>query len=167
MSNKQHESNKVFVKYRLDESSKITAKKLEIQNFRESVTKSAEILQSHKSGHVVKMPIQLRVNEQARLECIKHWQHMLDLTIADIQADREAPTPQNCAFCKLYFYFACKGCPIATKTGRMGCEGTPYTDASVLYERISNGSTEPNLDEHDLIKFHKSVRQMLKFLKNL
>lgn len=54
MSNKQHEGDKVVVKYRLDESSKGTAKKLEIRNFREAVTKSAEILQTHKSGHVVK-----------------------------------------------------------------------------------------------------------------
>ncbi len=50
MSSKQHESDKLDVKYRLDASSKVTAKKLEIRVFRESVTKSAEILQSHRSG---------------------------------------------------------------------------------------------------------------------
>ena len=49
MSDKQRERDKVDVKYQLDESSKATAKKLEIKVFRESVTKSAKILQTHKS----------------------------------------------------------------------------------------------------------------------
>ena len=54
MCSKLHENEKVIIKYSLDESAKATAKKLEIRNFRESVTKSAQILQIHKSDYKIK-----------------------------------------------------------------------------------------------------------------
>lgn len=48
MSNPQHESDEVKVKYKLDDSSKSSARMLEIGLFREAVLKEAERLKSHK-----------------------------------------------------------------------------------------------------------------------
>ena len=48
MSKLQHEAEEVKVKYRLDESSKSSARMLEIRQFREAVLKEAERLKEHK-----------------------------------------------------------------------------------------------------------------------
>lgn len=48
MSKKQPESIEIFVRYRIDSSSEQTAKKLDIKQFREAITKEAEALFSHK-----------------------------------------------------------------------------------------------------------------------
>lgn len=38
--------------------------------------------------------------------------------------------PHNCPLCRLFFWNreACEGCPVAAKTGRAQCDGTPYRD---------------------------------------
>ena len=34
--------------------------------------------------------------------------------------------PDNCPLCKLFYAKKCKGCPVATVTGQIECEGSPY-----------------------------------------
>lgn len=34
-----------------------------------------------------------------------------------------------CALCEAFVDMACQGCPVSAKTGKRGCEGTPYFEA--------------------------------------
>jgi len=54
---------------------------------------------------------------------IKKWQKIVDGTGTDKGVD-------NCPLCELFWYSPnfCDGCPVAERTGRPECEGTPYRD---------------------------------------
>jgi hypothetical protein len=43
--------------------------------------------------------------------------------------DRFLIQAEDCPLCALFYMNDCTGCPVAMKTGRAVCEGTPYYDA--------------------------------------
>ncbi|HLF66427.1 MAG TPA: hypothetical protein VI522_02300 [Gammaproteobacteria bacterium] len=99
---------------------------------------------------------------QALDESIAHWQRMLKLTIEDIRNNKEYPSARNCALCSLYICnFNCNGCPVNHKTGLDGCKGTPYQEATDLYEAIYKGTP------HAIKTFHKAVQKEVQFLESL
>lgn len=114
------------------------------------------------------MTTKSKTDKQALRLCINTWKRRLKLTVEDIRKCKEAPTPDNCAFCQIYLkeicsgiYFTCNGCPIKKKTGQNACNGTPYWRAQELYERIWEKKSKA------LKTFHAAVRKEIKFLEAL
>jgi len=102
-------------------------------------------------------------NKQAKRKVLAHWRRMLKLSVEDIKAGKEMPVGENCAFCQMYaipFKF-CSDCPVAEKSGRANCHGTPYYDAHRLYYEIYFGSHKRPSE------FRQAVQREIKFLESL
>ena len=56
--------------------------------------------------------------EEALKKSIKKWKKVRD--------GAEEHGGDDCALCELYLGQNCMGCPVSGKTGKMGCEGTPF-----------------------------------------
>jgi hypothetical protein len=52
---------------------------------------------------------------------VSKWQRIIDGKGADGGV-------LDCPPCRIYYMLVCKGCPIATYTGKKFCKGTPYVD---------------------------------------
>lgn len=65
--------------------------------------------------------------------------------------------PKECPLCALFWDRGetCAGCPVAAKTGKPGCEDTPYSDAWMAHEI------------RDMRAFTKRAQEMADFLKGL
>jgi len=83
---------------------------------------------------------------------IKHWEENAE--IADL--DEAKISIGDCALCGQFFYFGgCGGCPVAERTGKNRCQGTPYSRA-VNAEKTN-----------DLPAFIKAAKAEIAFLKSL
>jgi hypothetical protein len=80
---------------------------------------------------------------------IEHWERLANRTA------REGIGRSARALCNLYYYSACcQGCPVATDTGRPGCERTPAIDT-----RFACAEESP--------QFRTAARRMLRYLVGL
>lgn len=60
---------------------------------------------------------------------IRKWQVLLELAEGGRKIDDGAT--ETCGLCQWHFVFGikwCEDCPVQIKTGRPGCNGTPYVD---------------------------------------
>lgn len=62
---------------------------------------------------------------------IKHWQE----NVAAETPDNASIDADDCALCKIFFEGDCQGCPIQTATRDEYCCGTPYDEASELFDQ--------------------------------
>ena len=69
----------------------------------------------------------LRRGEDPLEVSIQKWQDIVDGKGEDLGEE-------NCALCKAYPRKNCKGCPVAEKTGLLGCEGTPFCMSGSIEE---------------------------------
>jgi len=78
---------------------------------------------------------------------IAHWQE--NVAVDDLFKARIGTN--DCALCDLFFVDFCKGCPVASSTGHIGCLETPYTHA-----REALGKAATDLANVDFIKAAKA-----------
>jgi hypothetical protein len=57
--------------------------------------------------------------KQALEASIAHWARI-------VTGHEECRHAANCALCQKYLDNDCVGCPVMERTGKHGCEGTPY-----------------------------------------
>jgi len=87
---------------------------------------------------------------------------MKKLSVEDIWAGKERPSPGNCAFCDQYYWVRdCEGCPVKKHTGKSVCEDTPYRKAMTLYKDIQFNY------HRRLSDFRKAVQAEIDFLEGL
>ena len=82
---------------------------------------------------------------------IKHWEKNSQIESID---DAKCGT-SHCALCQRFYHKGCYGCPIAAKTGRDSCDGTPYVKANTAY------------NQEDLVAFKKAAQAEIEFLRSL
>lgn len=76
---------------------------------------------------------------------------------------------RNCALCRKFNRLsmsdseACTGCPVADKTGKQFCDGTPFYDLESAYYEWKH---DPKKTMRALA-FRKAEREEIKFLKSL
>jgi len=100
-----------------------------------------------------------KIVRQALKDSIAHWQRMID-------KGRGRPFSEDCPLCGLFSFFendtvefgdCCHGCPVMARTGLDGCNGTPYKDAYIAWDRLGAGSKE----------FKAAAKKEVEFLKSL
>lgn len=71
-------------------------------------------------------------------------------------------SPKSCALCALFFKDGCDGCPVAERSGRARCVGTPYRelDCATYWWRMTRTSAERNA-------FLTAERAEIAFLRSL
>lgn len=87
-------------------------------------------------------------------DSIKHWERLA----SGKRRFGEFAGSDSCALCKKFLYPTtfCNGCPVAKKTGKPNCLGTPY------------GECAKNIDlGYDSPQFKTAAKKMLKFLRSL
>ena len=105
--------------------------------------------------------IENKTDKHLRRMCVDHWKRMLKLSVADIKAEKEFMSDENCAFCNKYYYYFCRDCPVYNTTQRMSCKDTPFVPAANLYIEIREGS------HRKLETFYKAVQKEIDFLESL
>jgi hypothetical protein len=67
-------------------------------------------------------------------EVLEHWTRIVACkTKTDVMKEGTGVT--SCAFCREYYDYGCKGCPVYEDTGQTLCNGTPYDAVlQTLYE---------------------------------
>lgn len=86
---------------------------------------------------------------------IAHWRRM-----ADGKAHGgEEPYGEHCALCDMFLneFNRCTGCPVATRTGEIDCNNTPYWKARNAWDDYGRDSKH----------FRAAARKELAFLKSL
>jgi hypothetical protein len=96
---------------------------------------------------------------QALEASIAHWR-----TAAEVKAPGEAPFGcANCALCRLFRPVDCDGCPVAARSGRLTCAGTPYGEAIIEHHRWI-------FDPEDALAeaaYRAAARREIEFLESL
>lgn len=106
---------------------------------------------------------------QALEESIQHWEENLEHAKAGRFGDIDT-TAEGCALCfKFYLYNgSCKGCPVAARTGKTVCRGSPYHTADFALEECRRYSREGFTPEQAvLVEAVEAVEAELEFLKSL
>ncbi len=106
---------------------------------------------------------------------IEHWQRMHDHPAICDSYD-ETPQGRSCPLCRAYQGSqprSCMRCPIMLRTGKDGCQDTPWGDAwdawTVLWEDFDGGDRDEylRLRPHQLDKWERASQVMIDFLKSL
>lgn len=81
---------------------------------------------------------------KALKDSIRHWKRMQKMTLRQrvAEGNKEEPSGPNCALCARFYFNgdfglhcrlieggAVEECPVAEKTGMIGCNGSPWWDA--------------------------------------
>lgn len=91
---------------------------------------------------------------KALKQSIAHWNRLA----TGRRRNGETVGASQCALCQLFLYMRdCKGCPVAEKVNRSGCELTPYMDA--VNALCAHG--------HDSPEFKAAAKVELEFLRSL
>jgi hypothetical protein len=89
---------------------------------------------------------------------IEHWEENAAATSpheANIGSDK-------CGLCRLYLKDDCKDCPVAKKTGRLGCHGSPYHEAKEIRDVWLHYPNEVWTN-----RWQAAARKEVEFLKGL
>lgn len=92
-------------------------------------------------GHAIPDPHRewRRAALQSLSESAEHWQRMFD----GKHQRGESPTCTWCACCQLFQTTSlggnCARCPVALRTGKPHCKGTPYSDAMHEFHKKGRG----------------------------
>ena len=71
----------------------------------------------------------------------------------------------DCALCRMFRDRVCRGCPVATRAGAMGCAKTPYEDAKAAWNRWMFAL--PGEDEAEAAAFRAAATREAEFLESL
>lgn len=86
---------------------------------------------------------------KALKESIAHWDRHANGTAAPNEGIRSS----DCSLCSLFVFNFCKGCPVAIKTQKTLCRGTPWREAAEEYYKGEN--------------FKVKAKEMADFLRGL
>lgn len=86
---------------------------------------------------------------------IQKWVGIVDGTMAD-------QGPDNCPLCQMFWYDACRGCPVAEDTMELQCGGTPYDEWTELRDKLKH-----NIGVADTPELKVAATNMLNYIVNL
>jgi hypothetical protein len=90
---------------------------------------------------------------------IAHWRRMHDAESPE-DLGKESPYGDYCALCDLFSGKDCEGCPVAIKTGKTECDGSPWANARDFFGQWKSGwSTRA--------EWRKAARKEITFLESL
>ena len=96
----------------------------------------------------------------------------LEASIAHWRENAAAAHPDDadlscaaCALCRMFRDRVCRGCPVATRAGAMGCAKTPYEDAKAAWNRWMFAL--PGEDEAERAAFRDAATREVEFLESL
>jgi len=89
---------------------------------------------------------------------LAHWRRIREDARGAYDKNNESPGPYDCAFCQ---ELGCHRCPIAVKTGKSFCDGTPYYKAQDAWRNFVmwESGTES--------EWQAAADQMIAFLEDL
>lgn len=94
---------------------------------------------------------------------IKHWEK----NAAAVYPEGASTRGEDCALCGMFFNQGpdvpdCLGCPVAKKTGKMVCDGSPYHDAFMALRRWKNVPSDETQKQ-----WGQAARAEVRFLRSL
>lgn len=77
------------------------------------------------------------MNTELKWEVVEHWLDIWERAErGDFDWSDDMPVgSEHCAYCRAFLNahaISCNGCPVAERTGKKGCRGTPWEDVSDL-----------------------------------
>lgn len=94
------------------------------------------------------------ITANALEESIQHWERLSTHT----NSEYEDISSDHCALCSLFLDKGCNGCPVAQRTGRRGCKGSPWEKVAEVYYSVT---------PHNTTKFTLHAKEELDFLISL
>ena len=92
-------------------------------------------------------------------QSIEKWERN---AVAETPADFTT-SPNSCPLCQRFWKRYCVGCPVAGRTGKVGCAGSPYAEAAVAADEwLDNPDNETLRDTA-----HAAARAEAEFLRSL
>jgi hypothetical protein len=105
---------------------------------------------------------------------IAHWERL----VSGKRRSGESMGSSHCALCRKFMLDSplmdCEGCPVKEKTGRHGCQKTPYQDVELVFFRQRQDISDSGVDWDkarelalDTMEFRRAAKKELAFLKSL
>ena len=116
------------------------------------------------------------MNKEDRVKVLKdskeHWRRMRAFTAEDFDVeDCESPYGNDCPCCNAFDSDRCRDssgdlCPIAVKSGCIGCSYTPWREAAdAFYEVVYDVRRGSHAINRDMERWHTSADAMIAFME--